>query len=81
MVTCVEGASLGQQLDCMKPSNTSDNSQHELQPLNPVALSIGRYFSRSKSYSFMISVEIKPGIIKCHNFIPRAALLHSKDLQ
>jgi hypothetical protein len=29
----------------------------------------------------MISVEIKPGLVKCHNAMPRAVLLQLKYLQ
>jgi hypothetical protein len=45
------------------------------------AIPIGRWFPRKKPYSFMISVEIKPELVKCYNVMPRAPLLRLKDLQ
>jgi hypothetical protein len=65
----------------MKPSNPSNNRQFEFRRLNCVTLSIWWCLSRSEPYPFMISVEIKPGLVERNKIPPRTALLLLKDRQ
>jgi hypothetical protein len=77
----VKGHVFQEQLDHMEPSHASNPGQHEFQRLHRVTLSIGRDFSGSKPYPFIVNAERKPRLVERGNVIPRALLLCWKHLQ